>query len=417
MSWTTRVHVRRALAGPAAAAVLMGAGATATGLLAPQRASALVACPVLTVSPQSYFSTGMEQCFTVPAGVSSIHAVLVGGTGGGGDPFGATPGAGGHGAQVTADVAVTPGEAIYVEAGGAGAVGGDAEGDGGFNGGATGGQGDGTSGGGGGGATDLRTVAATLVACDGGTDFAGGTASLASRILVAGGGGGGGTSASVSDAGGGGDGGAGGMTPGAGATATGGGGGGGAGTPSDGGSGGSKFGTGTKGDHGVSGCGGKGGVGGDRFGLDSGGGGGGGLFGGGGGGGGCQESEGGCVSSDAALPVRSAAATIGGGGGGAGSNFADPTVTSNVAIATDAPAASATISWTAATTPTPTPTATPTASPSPTGSVQGTTTPDTGAGTTLRPGLGLLGVGVVLLSLLAITGRRPRSTDDPRPPA
>ena len=166
MSWTTRVHVRRALAGPAAAAVLMGAGATATGLLAPQRASALVACPVLTVSPQSYFSTGMEQCFTAPAGVSSIHAALVGGTGGGGDPFGATPGAGGHAAQVTADVAVTRGGHLRGGRRGRGRQGvlkamaaSTAAPPGarakhrrrGWRG------------------HDLRTVAATLVACDGGT--------------------------------------------------------------------------------------------------------------------------------------------------------------------------------------------------------------------------------------------------------
>ena len=230
----------------------------------------------------TFSSTGSEQTFAVPAGVSSVSAAAVGGrgaTGVGTDP-GSSGGAGGFGAQVTGDLAVTGGETLYVEVAGNGA---------GQTGGFNGGAGSGAAaciGGGGGGASDIRTSSSS----------AGG--SSGSRLLVAagGGGGGGGTSHICGfDTGPGGGGGSAGQ-PGTGVA----GGGGGAGTATAGGSSGTA-------EAGCPGCvaGGQGvlaaggaGAGGGM----AGGGGGGGYFGGGGGG------EGG-------------GAIGGGGGGGGGSNL------------------------------------------------------------------------------------------------
>ena len=123
--------------------------------------------------------TGAEQSWAVPANVSSIHVVLIGGRGGSGRV------AGGQAARVEGDITVTPGSTLYVEVGGIGAVrnffapGLTA----GFNGGGAA-PGNGTlpenDSAGGGGASDLRTVART----------AAGT--LGSRLIVAAGGGGGG---------------------------------------------------------------------------------------------------------------------------------------------------------------------------------------------------------------------------------
>jgi hypothetical protein len=110
------------------------------------------------------FTAVGEHLFVVPAGVTTVHVVAVAGNGAGAS---ATQGLG---AAVTADLAVTPGETLYLEVGGNGSfpVGG-------ANGGGDGGHGSTFTslGGGGGGASDVRT-----------------TPSLASRVLVAGGGGG-----------------------------------------------------------------------------------------------------------------------------------------------------------------------------------------------------------------------------------
>jgi hypothetical protein len=57
--------------------------------------------------------------FTVPSGVTSVRAVAIGGRGGQGGV-----GFGGFGARVTADLAVAPGQALWIEVGGAGGVGG-----------------------------------------------------------------------------------------------------------------------------------------------------------------------------------------------------------------------------------------------------------------------------------------------------
>jgi hypothetical protein len=123
----------------------------------------------------TFSSTGSEQTFTVPAGLSTVAATAVGGRGGGG---GSNGGAGGFGDTVSGNLSVTGGETLYVEVAGNG--GGQA---GGFNGGAVGGTSASTCGlgGGGGGASDVRTSSMS----------AGG--SLSSRLLVAAGGGGGGT--------------------------------------------------------------------------------------------------------------------------------------------------------------------------------------------------------------------------------
>jgi hypothetical protein len=383
-----RTHVRRALAMPAAVAILVGAAATATGLTSVQHVSATT-CTTLGPSPVIFHFTGTEQCFVVPANVTSIHAVLLGGIGGTGyaNAAGSTAGTAGHGAQVTADVAVTPGESIYVEVAGNGNAGSRTvdvrkpavvAGNGGFNGGASGG-GPGfnfnAQAAGGGGGTDLRTVAGTLTACDSGTNYEGGASSLASRLLVAGGGGGGGNPANLSSSTAG-NGGTGGAAPTGGGTPLGGGTGGGPGTQSAGGTGGGGSGSGGDADDGIAGCGGAGGDPGDFY--DGGGGGGGGYWGGGGGGGG--------GSVGAAVVAPAAVAVSGGGGGGAGSNFHDPTTTSNFSAVTDAPiGGSATISY-AVTTPTPTSNTAP------------ITVPATGdGGATPSVGLLLLIGGVILL--------------------
>jgi len=140
----------------------------------------------------TFSSTGSDQAFTVPAGVSSVKVTAIGGVGAAGTANG---GAGGLGAKVTGGLSVTPAEVLYVE------VAGNAAGTaGGFNGGGGSGGSFGCSplsGGGGGGASDIRTSPMST------------SGSLGSRRLVAagGGGGGGGTSACGSGAAGG-DGGA-----------------------------------------------------------------------------------------------------------------------------------------------------------------------------------------------------------------
>jgi hypothetical protein len=300
------------------ACTVLGTLALAGATLHPVNAQApklpvAASCPVAT-SPMNFAFTGGEQCFTVPPGVRQIEAGLVGGFGGTGyNPVGSSP-LGGDGAGVVANVYVTPGQILYVEVGGSGYPGGspDAVLSAGFGGGNGGGNG-GTSrlangqprAAGGGGETDLR--AEPYVAC--GTS-AGAVASLASRILVAGGGGGGGETNDNSDGDGGGRGGQANVIPqpgsdgtfesgldgrgGSVATATAGGAGGAAGQVG-----------GTPGAAGTPGCGGAGGGG------TGGGGGGGGYFGGGGGGGGAEGSGG----------------SGAGGGGAGGTSYANPLMT------------------------------------------------------------------------------------------
>ena len=115
-----------------------------------------------------FLSTGSQDTFVVPAGVSSLHVVATGAPGG----VGSYGGSAGRGAQVSGDVTVTRGQTLYVNVGGPGGFGA-----GGFNGGGNS-YDNVISGGGGGGATDLRTVSSTQ------------DSSLASRLIVAAGGGG-----------------------------------------------------------------------------------------------------------------------------------------------------------------------------------------------------------------------------------
>ena len=216
--------------------------------------------------------TGAAQTWTVPDGVTQATFDVYGAQGGNVDR------SGGRGGKASATIAVTPGETLQVNVGGAGGAGG-------FNGGAAGGSAN-SSGGGGGGASDIRT----------------GAFALADRIIVAGGGGGAGGDN-------GGEGGAGGgIVGGDGNTA------GGSFGDGQGGLGGSASSGGVGGAHGtiwvfaictdgLNGTSGVGGVGGECSGEPNGGGGGGGggYYGGGGGGGAVQ-----------------------GGGGGGGSGYVDP---------------------------------------------------------------------------------------------
>jgi hypothetical protein len=239
----------------------------------------------------SYASTGSEDSFTVPAGVTQVSIVAVGGAG---DNLGwaYVPAA-----QVSGALTVSPEAVLYVEVGGDGASGG-------FNGGGAGGSGSCCNGSTGGGASDVRTVSSA----DSG--------SLASRLLVAGGGGGAG-----------GAGGGPGASPGAAAGQAQGGApiyGGGAGGSGAGGAGGAAGFGGGNGQDGVLGTGGAGGNG-----ASGGGGGGGGYYGGGGGGasGGAQVACGLC-----------------GAGGGGGSDLVPAGGTAG--LSTNAP--SVTITWTVA---------------------------------------------------------------------
>jgi hypothetical protein len=154
--------LRRALSIISGACLLMPAGATAT----------------------TFTYTGTEQHYTVPSGVTVLHVVAAGASGGTGvDPFGAFNSTGGLGATVQANIRVTPGETLYVEVGGSGGNGTDGTPGGGlpgFNGGGASGQ-LGNDGAGGGGASDVRLISTAT-----------GSGSLNSRLIVAGGGGGGG---------------------------------------------------------------------------------------------------------------------------------------------------------------------------------------------------------------------------------
>jgi Glycine rich protein len=231
----------------------------------------------------TFASTGTEKAFTVPAGVTMLHVVAVGGRGGG---F-----AGGFGANASGDLPVTGGQVLYIDVGANGVFAGTGSPvAGSFN----GGGGASYGGGSGGGASDVRGKPAA--AAD----------SLASRLIVAAGGGGvGGTVA----------GGAAGEPGGAFPT------GGGPGTATAAGGGG-------RGNIGQGGNGalGRGGDGGWQGLFPAGGGGGGGLYGGGGGAG--ANKTGSCGPPDYTCAYGSP------GGGGGGSSFFSPAMTKTV-LATD----------------------------------------------------------------------------------
>jgi hypothetical protein len=137
-------------------------------------AIALLGAAAAAAAPIIFQATGSEQTYTVPAGITAINVLVVGGSG-----APAFPGvfSGGQGAFVIADVHVNAGETLFVEVGQ----------DGGlclfspaaFNGGGCGNEG-------GGGASDIRTVSC------GSPCNTTNPNSLASRLVTAGGGGGGG---------------------------------------------------------------------------------------------------------------------------------------------------------------------------------------------------------------------------------
>ena len=255
--------------------------------------------PVRAADPVkvSFASTGAEESWVVPAGVTSIDVVLVGGSGGAGE----NGPAGGAGHRVEGTLAVEPGDTLFLNVGGnggtAGLVPGCIPGAAAFNGGAAGGSGlgelpgIGTScgwdAGGGGGATDIRSESRAD------------PTTLGSRLIIAAGGGGGGGGAG---SGGGGSAESNGVSTG--------GSGGGAGTSTGGGSPGTGHAGGGNGADGAVGLGGNGGQG-----IRAGGGGGGGLYGGGGGG---------------------ASNNGSGAGGGGGSSFVGSAIGTSIALDTTA---------------------------------------------------------------------------------
>lgn len=147
---------------PSSSRLLVLLVALAAGLVLPSAADAAYQA--------NFAAVGSERAWIVPSGVTSIEVEAVGAHGGTGFEGG---GEGGRAARVTATLAVTPGEELYVEVG---TIGFPQISQPPFNGGGTGAQ----YGAPGGGATDLRTVSV------------GAPNSLASRLLVAAGGGGGG---------------------------------------------------------------------------------------------------------------------------------------------------------------------------------------------------------------------------------
>lgn len=177
--------------GAALAAVAVAGGSL---IAASAPAAAAVRAPHARARVTTTFTyTGGEQTFVVPDGVAQLAVNAVGAPGGNTEADTST---GGRGGTAYGVVAVSPGEVVYVEVGGAGGTGPIAAypapgvgGTGGFNGGAAGGGGgfnintDGPvlgddGGGGGGGASDIRTLSAAE------------SETLTSRLVVAAGGGG-----------------------------------------------------------------------------------------------------------------------------------------------------------------------------------------------------------------------------------
>jgi hypothetical protein len=185
----------RASRGPLVLAGCLTAGAAIALAVLLSSASPAAASNACASNQVTFGFTGTEQCYVVPSGVSDAGVVAVGAPGTGGYTNGTgvvpTAGLGADGAQVSGDIAVTPGEVLYVEVGGTGGFF-----TGGFNGGGSGAtdgaEGGGSGGGSGGGGSDVRTLSC-------GTGCPGNAPSLASRLLVAGGGGGGGGGGGASD--------------------------------------------------------------------------------------------------------------------------------------------------------------------------------------------------------------------------
>jgi len=110
---------------------------------------------LLTVEPKTIFSASGPAIWKVPAGVHLVRVVALGGGGGAAD----ASNRGGNGGQVTAQMAVTPGETLTLFVGGGGR---------GIGNGGVGGGGDSTTAGSGGGATTLQQNASVLFIAGGG---------------------------------------------------------------------------------------------------------------------------------------------------------------------------------------------------------------------------------------------------------
>lgn len=166
--WQSRIAT---LAGVTLAVAAVGLGVPAAAGAAPLPAACSQSGSVVTCT---YGYTGGEQSFTVPAGITTVAATVIGAAGSpnsAGEP-------GGAGAEVTGTLGgLTSGHTLYVEVGqtvDTAALPKTARVSA-FNG---GGAGVGVFSGAGGGASDVRTVSSST------------TGSLASRLIVAGGGGG-----------------------------------------------------------------------------------------------------------------------------------------------------------------------------------------------------------------------------------
>ncbi len=161
----------------------IGLAASGTGNIAAFTASNTTNAPIsstVTVTPafgtstitQIFSFTGAMQTFTVPAGITSLNIEAFGAAGAAGSVGSqatALGGLAGKGGQASGTLAVTPGQVININVGGAAAAA-----VGGYNGGGNGGS---SNGGGGGGASDIRV----------------GGSAIANSVIVASGGGGGGT--------------------------------------------------------------------------------------------------------------------------------------------------------------------------------------------------------------------------------
>ena len=165
---TALVFVSVLAVGFAGLSVPVSASASAP-VIPPLGAGCVQATPVGTVSC-TYISTGTEQSFFVPDGVTTVSVVASGAAGHSGQTEYRGSVAGGAGAAAAGTITVTSGSRLWVEVGS----------NDGFNGGGAGTQCYTSYTGNGGGASDVRTVSR------------GSQGSLASRLLVAGGGGGGG---------------------------------------------------------------------------------------------------------------------------------------------------------------------------------------------------------------------------------
>ena len=150
-------------------------------------ASASPSCIAGVAGTTSVFEGGGEHCYTIPAGVTTVHVVATGAAGGSTSNASASA-SGGLGAIVSADVLLPDGiSTLYVEVGGIGGFG-NTPTDGTDGGGPGGSDSEDDGGAGGGGASDVRTCSTAAVSCP--TD---------PRLVVAGGGGGAGSPGDSTD--------------------------------------------------------------------------------------------------------------------------------------------------------------------------------------------------------------------------